>query len=149
MVPVLTSGKLVSGIGFAITAFLAAEFYQMLVPDLYTGQWISVWAAALGFIVGWRILGNQLSCDLRTAARRGALTSIWLFIWAMVLFSSAEMIRRSMQHRAPDPGEAIGKVFEIIIDFSVIAWDVKVIAALIFGGLISGIVAELSNRRWH
>ena len=54
-----------------------------------------------------------------------------------------------MQHRAPDPGEAIGKVFEIIIDFSVIAWDVKVIAALIFGGLISGIVAELSNRRWH
>jgi len=149
MAPTLTSGKAVSGIGFAITAFFASEFYQMLMPDLYTGEWISVWAAALGFIVGWRVLGDQLNCDLRTAARRGALTSLWLFIWALVLFSAAEMIRRSMEHRAPNPGEAIGKVFEIIIDFAVIAWDVKVVAVLVFGGLISGIAAELANRRWH
>jgi len=145
----LTSGKAVSGFCFAGVAYASAGFYQMQLPEVQRGEWISPIAALIGFAVGWQILGDQLNCDLRTAARRGVMTAFWLFVWAVILFSSAEMVKRAMERRSPNPGEAIGRVFGIMIEFASNALDAKVIASLVLGGVVSGVLAELANRRWH
>jgi len=144
-----TSGKAAAGVGFAATAYIATNFYQMLLPEVQQGRWISPIAAVMGFIIGWRLMGNQVGTDLKSAARIGLGTSVWMFIWAVVLFASAEMVNRAMQRRTPDPGEAIGKVFEIIVDFTTTAMDFKVVATLVIGGMVAGVLAELANRRWH
>lgn len=145
----LTSGKAVAALGFAIIGYFAAEFYQQLLSDIEQNIWISPAAGALGFVIGWRVLGDKLNTDLRSAARWGFGTSVWFFIWADVLFSSAEMIQRSMTTRNTNAGEAIGQVFGIMMDYATLALDIKIIGILCIGGMAAGILAELADRRWH
>lgn len=145
----LTSGKAVAGLGFAVTGYFSAEFYQQLLDEVHRGTWVSPLSAVLGFIVGWRVMGDMLGCDFRTAARRGIFTVSWFFIWAVVLFATADMIQRSMEKRYPNTGEAIGVVFEIMWQFTLRAADLKVVSTLVLGAMASGILAEMANRRWR
>ncbi len=144
----LTAGHAVAGICFALVGYFATGFYLEVLPEMARDIWMRPTGAVVGLLVGWRVMGDMLYCDYRTAARRGIATSIWFFIWAMVLLSSSEMILRSMDRKYPNTGEAIGKIFEIFVKYLALAVDLKVVATLVLGGMAAGIVAEFANRHW-
>ena len=149
MRPHLTGAKAVAGITFASLGYYTLVIYQEVVVEIYKSPMLSVWSAVIGFVVGWRVMGDWVHCSLRTAAQRGLLTTIWYFIWALILFSVAEMIRRSMEHRGAKPIEAIGKVFEISKELALNALDLKVILTLVLGGMVAGVLTELAARKWR
>jgi hypothetical protein len=58
------------------------------------------------------------------------------------------MIRRSFARHFDTMAEAVTAIFEHIVEFGEIMLDPSVIAALLVGAILSGVLAELVSRRW-
>jgi len=144
-----TSGKLVAGICFALVGYLTATAYSPGLPDGFRIGYFTYFSAALGFVVGWFVMGRLVGVGMRDAAGRGVSTAVWLFFWALLAFSIHEMLVRSLDKRYRNPMDAVGGAFEISIFFFKLALSVEVLATLLIGGLVSGILSELANRRWR
>jgi hypothetical protein len=144
-----TSGKLVAGLCFAIVGYVSASAYALLLPESWRISWFLETSAALGFLVGWLVMGRLVGVRLHMAARRGFSTAIWLFFWALLSFSIHEMLLRSLDKRYRTPMDAVGGAIEIAIYLGKLALNVEFLATLLVGGAISGILAELANRFWR
>jgi len=144
-----TSGKLVAGICFAIVGYFAAHFYVPGLPEAWRISWFLECSAALGFLVGWLIMGRKVGETLPLAATSGVGTSVWLLIWALLGFSVHEMLQRSLDKRYNQPMEAVGAVFELIIFFAKLLVNIEVLGVLLIGGIISGVLTELAHRLWR
>ncbi len=143
-----TSAKLVAGLCFLCIGFAAAIQFEPVLTEVQRGRWFAPANGALGFVVGWRIMGRLVGGTYGAAARAGIGTSVWLFFWALLIFSLREMLLRSWDKRYRTPTEAIGNMVEIGIHFGSLALRFEVIAVLVLGGMIAGVIAEFTNRRW-
>ncbi|NOX41344.1 MAG: TrgA family protein [Alphaproteobacteria bacterium] len=143
-----TGAKLVAGISVALVAFGAATLFLPALNSPSPPRWFASANAALGFVVGWRILGRMVGGSYRAAMSAGTGTSVWLFSWALLMFSLREMILRSLDKRYRTPTEALGNVVEIALYYAKLALSVEVVSALLLGGMIAGLLAEFANRRW-
>ncbi len=145
----LTSGRLVAGICFALTGYLAAVTLSPTLPASFRVVWFPEASALLGALVGWVVMGRHVGHGLRAAMRQGVGTAVWLFFWALLSFSIYEMLLRALEKRYRQPMEAVGGALEISLYFFKIAMSVEVLGTLLIGGLISGALAEIANRIWR
>ena len=58
------------------------------------------------------------------------------------------MVDRSFRRFYDSPFEAIGAIFEIGLEYGQKMLDPTVIAILLVGGILAGIVAEIAGQRW-
>jgi hypothetical protein len=149
MQPDLTAGKLVSGLCFGVVTYFATGFLLAVMPEMQQSPYTAPAGAFVGFVIGWRVMGDLLGVDLRGAARRGIGTSIWISVWGVVLLSTAEMLKRATEHRVGKVSDAVGRVFEIMVEIGVHMIDMQVVGTLVLGGMAAGIISELANRRWN
>jgi len=143
-----TGAKLVAGISFALVGFIAATMFLPTLNLQVPPRWFTSANSALGFVVGWRVLGRMVGGSYRAAMSAGTGTAVWLFAWALLLFSFREMILRSLDKRYGTPTEALANVAEIALYYAKLALSVEVVSALLLGGMIAGLLAEFANRRW-
>lgn len=144
-----TAAKLMAGICFAILGFVAAAAYAPGLPDGFRiGDFLPL-TAVLGFFVGWFVMGPAVGVDLVGAAGRGLSTMVWFLFWALIAYSLHEMILRALDKRYRHPMDALTGAIEIGYFFFKIALTIEVMGILIIGGMISGVVAEMANRRWR
>ncbi len=148
MQPEPSAAKLAAGLCFAAVAFFAATLFEPSLSEGQRAQWFTAANAGLGFIVGWRFMGPATGRGYRLSARAGIGTSVWLLIWALVVFSLREMLVRSWDKRYRTPTEALGNTIEIATYFFGLALSVEVLGTLVVGGMIAGLVAEFSDRKW-
>ncbi|MFT4714834.1 MAG: hypothetical protein ACI861_002376 [Paracoccaceae bacterium] len=144
-----TSGKLVAGICFAALGYVSASTYALNLPEAWRISWFLETSAALGFLVGWLVMGRLVGVSLRSAAGRGLTTAIWLLFWTLLSFSIHEMLMRSLDKRYLMPMDAVGGAVEIWIFLAKLTLNAEFLSTLLIGGLISGVLAELANRFWR
>ncbi len=144
-----TAAKLFAAVAFAIVAWLAAN---ASIPGLPEGTRIGFFreiTAAIGVIVGWRVMGRLTGGGYTKSMGLGVRTSVTIVFWVILGFAIYEMVRMSLKKRYDGPMEALVASFGIMIDYGKCLGDVQVLAILLFGGMIGGFLAEFAGRRWR
>ena len=143
-----TTAKLVSAVAFALVALLAAVAYIPHLPENTSVGYFREIMAALGLLLGWQSMGRNAGRGWGEAAGQGLKTSALIVFWALLSFASYTMILRSTKqiYRA-DPVKALLDVPRIMLDYGRLAVAQDVLAVLILGGLLGGLLAEFTARR--
>lgn len=144
-----TASKLAAAVAFALVAFLTL---QTLVPHLPEGTQLGYAreiSAAIGFLVGWLILGRATGRGYRDAVNSGLVTAVAVVFWALLSFSIYLMIRKSMRMMYDGPMEAVLGVFELMLEYGRTMLVPDVLGVLLVGGVLGGLFAEWASKQWR
>jgi len=142
-----TAAKAVSAFYFAALAWYVSTYIPPLFEE--SGQrftWFFQINAALGALIGWRVVGRRAGAGISQAVGVGVTGGAALGIVALFAHSSAHMLKQSLRKAYDGPAEAVVAVFEIGLDFGRQAFTVEVIIALLVGGIIGGLIAEYMTK---
>ena len=145
-----TAAKFIGAVAFAIVGLLAALAYVPQLPEgeaTSTGYFPEI-TAALGFLIGWRTVGSHVGRGYGEAVSLGLRGSLLLVFWALLGFSLYFMIRKSTTMQYDNAGVAVLDVPIFMLNYGKLLWAQNVIAALIVGGVIGGVLTEFAGRRW-
>jgi len=143
-----TAAKLFAAIAFALLAFFVAE---VLKPHMQQGTqfgYFSFYCMLIGLAAGWRIMGPAAGRGWWEAINAGVRTAVVMLAVALLIFSIYKMLELAFLKRFDGPMDAIVGIFGVGVDYlmQILAWDV--IALLIVGGALAGMLAEWAARRW-
>lgn len=144
-----TASKLAAAMAFALVAFLTLN---TLVPHLPEGTQLGYAreiSAAIGFAVGWLILGRATGRGYRDAVNSGLVTAVAVVFWALLSFSIYLMIRKSMRMMYDGPMEAVLGVFELMLEYGRTMLAPDVLGVLLVGGVLGGLFAEWASKQWR
>jgi hypothetical protein len=143
-----TAAKLAASVVFAVLGYFIA---QTLVPHLPQGTRLGLFreiSAAIGFVVGWLVMGQLPRRSYSEAAGSGVRTAMSLVFWALLGFSIYLMIRKSMHMMYDGPMEAVLGVFDLMLQYAKLMLVPDVIGVVLAGGALGGVVTEWVGRRW-
>jgi hypothetical protein len=144
-----TGAKAMAAVGFALVGFITAHTYvqNMEIPT-EVGLLREV-TAALGAIIGWRVMGNSVGKGYLRSVGAGWKTMLVLIFFALLSFGLYEMLQLSVKMRYDGPIEAILDVFQRMLDRSFPLLSLPVLSVMVIGGGLAGLLAENANRRWR
>jgi hypothetical protein len=143
-----TAAKLVSAVLFALVAAYAAHIFIPILPEGTQTGWLRQVSAAIGFLVGWQVMGRNVGKAYAESAATGLRASITALFLTLLAFSVYTMILRSTKMLYDGPMEAILGVFDLMIYYGKMMGDRTFLGVLAVGGMISGLIAEFVGRRW-
>ncbi len=145
-----TAAKLVSAILMGALGYYAANLLAAHLPEEVPANWLRPLSAVFGVIVGWRFLGKRVrGSGIQSGIGLGVTASAAVVLMGLVWFSGYEMVRRAMRLAyGGNPFEALQDMVQIALDFTIYLGNGDVLAALLGGGAVVGIVADMVARRW-
>ncbi|MEZ5911927.1 MAG: TrgA family protein [Paracoccaceae bacterium] len=144
-----TAAKLIAAITFAVIAFVAAETMKPHLPEGTQFGQFSLICAGIGAAVGWTVMGELAGRGMRAAMGYGIRTSVTIGFWALLGFSVYEMIQRSLDLRYNGLSEGVEGAMQLILDYGAVLLQAHdVLAVLLAGGLLGGLLTEFVSRRW-
>lgn len=144
-----TASKLSAAVIFAIIGYLAVQLYLPHLPQQLPLGMLRESAAALGIIVGWRVMGRLIGRGYTEAIGSGIRTSVALVFWALLLFAIHLMIKRAFKMMYDGPVEAVIGVFALMLEYGRELWAADVLILLLVGGALGGLAVEWVGKRWR
>jgi hypothetical protein len=142
-----TAARLVGAVFFAILGYLLAESYRLLLPPGTDMGMVNLGSAAIGLICGWFIAGGLAGRGYARSPGAGIRTALTIIFWALLLFSTYEMIIRSTRGRYNgSPMEAVTGALELFIEFGALMISQHFLILLFVGGALGGILTEIAKR---
>jgi hypothetical protein len=148
-IPMPTGAKAMAAISFAVVGWLIANAYVPNMPQAQSVGRFRELTGLIGAIVGWRVMGPSVGKSYLQAIGSGWKTVIVLVFFALLLFGIYEMLQLSVKMRYDGPLEAIVDVFRRMMDRSQALMSTGVVAVMVIGGGVAGILTENANRRWR
>lgn len=143
-----TASKLVAAVAYALLGFLAALTFVKYLPDGTPLGYFREITAAIGFIVGWLVMGKLTRKGYREAINSGLVTAMLLVFWALLAFSLYFMLRKSMRMMYDGPMEAVLGVFQLMFDYGKMLLVPDMLGVILVGGIVAGLVCEWAGKRW-
>lgn len=143
-----TAARVVAGVLLAIVAFLASEAFKPLMHENTNFGYFSIVNAGIGLLVGWVVIGSRVGRGLAAGVNNGLTGAVALTFWCLFGHGANKMVEDSFDRRFTDMLEAIASIFERMLEYGLIMIDVNVIAILLVGGVITGVLAEIASRLW-
>lgn len=144
-----TAAKLFAAFAFAALAFFAAEVFK---PHMSEGTQFGAFvpiSALIGLVSGWRVMGPAAGQGNWLAVNNGIKTSVCMLMLALIIFSIEGMLVLAFRRAYDGPMDAIIGIFGVGVDYllQVLVWDV--LAVLLIGGALGGLLSEWAARRWR
>jgi hypothetical protein len=146
--PMPTGAKLMAAVSFAVVGWIIANYYELNMPDISAVGPVRMVTAAVGAIVGWKVMGNAVGNGYVEAAGAGVRTALMLIVVALFLLGLHEMLINSMKMRYDNAMEAILDVFQTMGKRSPGLLSLGVLGTALLGGIISGMLTERAGRLW-
>ena len=143
-----TASKLVAAVAYALLGFLAAQTFVKYLPDGTPLGYFREITAAIGFIVGWLVMGKLTRKGYREAINAGLVTALILVFWTLLAFSMYFMLRKSMRMMYDGPMEAVLGVFQLMFDYGKMLLVPDMLGVILVGGIVAGLVCEWAGKRW-
>lgn len=143
-----TAAKIVAAVMFALVTAIAAHLFIPALPEGTQVKGFREISAAVGFIVGWRVMGTLHGKGYGEAAGTGIRTSVTILFWLLLGFSIYTMVLRSTKMLYDGPMEAVLAVFDLMLYHGKFLIEPATPIALLVGGVIGGVVTEWAGRRW-
>lgn len=147
----LTGGRLAAAL-LMMLAMIGAMVTYLDDARFFREDWPTpiIAAAAIGFAAGWSQLGGNLGRDFLASGMFGIGAAIVAVVFFALLYGmrSAWITHFGVQFDAPiDVVSHIVSTGLRVVESAVASR--RTLAALVFGSLISGIIAEYFNRVWR
>ena len=142
-----TAGKAVAAVGLGLLAYYASGIVIEIWPDETQFGYFRYGCAALGVLMGWRVIGRRVGRGIVPGIGAGITGLFALLFWCFLLFSFYEMITRSLGLRYKGPVEAILGMFDIAWRWAENIADPRLLLTLLLGAMAVGLVAELVSRK--
>ena len=146
------AARLVAAISLAVLAF----FLSGLVKEVYVAEngetnfgWFVPVNVVIGLLVGWISMGKRAGGGVSAAITNGVTGVFLLVLWGLFVQACNEMTRLAMKNRYDDAFEAIAAVFQIAAEWGLLLLTVPVVATMVLGAVISGILTEFAWRTWR
>lgn len=143
-----TIAKLVAAIGLAIVGWYGSEMVRPLLPPNTDFGWFNYVNVLLGILCGWLVTGSRVGRGYPEGISAGLTGTAALVFWAVFVQSCNEMIGRSLERRYDGPVEALIAIFELSVEFASYLLHGPLIALLVGGAIVVGLVSEVVSRRW-
>lgn len=144
-----TAAKLFAALAFAAIGFFSAEVFKPHMPPGTQFGLFSFYAALIGFVCGWRVLGPEAGRGMLNSANAGLRAALAAALLALIIFSIEEMIVHSFRKEYHGPMEAVIGAITLGVGFveKMIVPDVLIV--LLGGGALAGCLSEWAARRWR
>lgn len=143
-----TAARLVAAISLGVLAWIGSDMVRPLMPPQTAFGWFNYVNAALGVLCGWFIIGSRAGRGYGEALANGLTGVLALIIWGFFAQSFNLMLKQSLEKKYDGPVEAIVGIFKNALDYVQYLIDPVLIASLLIGGMICGLLAEFAARRW-
>lgn len=143
-----TGAKLMAAASFAVVGWVMANYYSLNMPDAASAGPLRPAAAFIGAIIGWKVMGPTVGRGYVEAAGAGIKTAAILAVAAIFALALREMLQNSVKMRYESATEAILDVFHTMATRSQGMLSLGVIASLVLGGIVAGMLSENAGRRW-
>lgn len=144
-----TAARLVAALCLALLA-LAVSFEVMpRMPESTDFGYFLPLNFALGLICGWVVMGRHTGLGFVGAINNGIAGAAVLVFWGLAVQGTYEMFRLAMNHRYHNPLEAIYGIFELSVGYGQVLIAPVILATLVIGGALSGIVTDFTGRMWR
>ena len=143
-----TGTKLVAAACFAVVGWVMSNYYAMNMPDASAAGPMREWAALIGAIIGWMVMGPSVGRGYVEAAGSGIKTAVVLAVAALFLLALREMLDNSVKMRYDGALDAILDVFQVMARRSEALLSLGVFGTILFGGIVGGLLSENAGRRW-
>lgn len=142
-----TFARLVAAVLLAALAWWTSELIKPLMPDEKPMGWFSELNAAIGLIVGWKLMGARAGNGYNAAIGISLTSVAVLVFWGLLINSSVVMVELSLRKSYDGAVEALVGVVDLMATHGRIMLDVTVIGTLVVGGLLAGMITEWASRR--
>ena len=143
-----TAARLIAAFAFGAVAFFAANGFIPLMPDGVQLGWFIPVSVLVGMWSGWSVMGRLAGRGYSASAGSGVRTSLNLVFWCLVIFSLTEMIENSIRLRYEGPAQAIIAAFGLALDNLRLMLVPDIVAILVIGGILAGMLVEWTAARW-
>lgn len=143
-----TAAKMVAALAFAALAWIVSD---MVVPLLSEGTPVGrlhIVNAALGGLMGWRVMGPRVGEGLVRAFGVGVSTVAATLFWCLLAWGGHAMVKNSTRMLYDGPVEALLDMSGLMIEYLLLIATVPIIATMLLGALIGSSLSELASRRW-
>lgn len=146
--PMPTGARATGGLLFMVAGWLLANAYVPNMPYERTVGLFRELTGLIGFFCGWIVMGTSVGRSYQAAAGSGLKTMLVLSFWALLAFSTWEMLLISLTKRYDTPIEAVTDIFAIMLDRSMVLLSVDCLLVFFIAGSIAGMLTETAARRW-
>ncbi|SDO71182.1 hypothetical protein SAMN05216196_108120 [Lutimaribacter pacificus] len=143
-----TAARVVAALFLALTGWVASRAVMAQMDELQNFGLFEYVNTALGAAVGWVVIGSRTGRGMSNAVGVGITAAVVLTFWGLFVQSAREMVIMANRRLYDGPLEALIGMFGIGIDFFLQTMTPSVVAALLFGGVLSAVFAESASRRW-
>ena len=144
-----TAAKLAAALCLALTALATTHNIIPLLPESQPLGRIYEITIGLAFLVGWINVGNRVGRNMLHAVNNGVTGGFILVFWGLVVFSFLHMWKKSFGKTYDDPFEALQGFFDAAVGYVGLLTDLNVLASLVIGSIITGIIAEIAGRNFN
>ncbi len=143
-----TAARLVAAIALGVLGWVGSDLVRPLLPPQTAFGWFNYVNAGLGVLCGWFVIGSRAGRGFAEALANGLTGVLALIIWGFFVQSFNLMLKKSLEKKYDGPVEAIVGIFNNALDYAQFLIDPALIASLLVGGMICGLLAEYAARRW-
>ncbi|MFK7940295.1 MAG: TrgA family protein [Roseovarius sp.] len=143
-----TSAKLFAALGLAAVGWFASEAIRPLLPDHTDFGMFNQVNVVLGLICGWRVTGRRVGGTFMEAVSAGLTGAVALVFWGLFAQSFNLMLANALEKKYKGPFQGIMGIFNNAMDYGVFLIDGTVIAIVLIGGILTGIVADWIAKRF-
>ena len=143
------AARLTAAATLAILAFIVSGQIMPLMPEGTAFGYFTPINMAIGITCGWIAVGPRMGRGWTSAVNVGLTGAFLMVFWGIFVQAANEMTRLAMRNRYDGPFEAIIAVFQIGAEYALIMGTTTIIGTLVGGGIITGLAAEYSWRKWN
>ena len=143
-----TGAKLIGALTFMALAYFISDLIKPLLPEGTNVSRLSEINAAVGFVMGWTVMGNGAGVTYRQSFGYGFTTLAATVFWCLLIWSGHEMLQRSVKMYYDGPVEALQEMGVLYVEYARTAAVQEVLLAAAFGALFVSWLTEYFARRW-
>jgi hypothetical protein len=143
-----TASKLVAALLFAALAWFASDLVRPLLPEGTQDGMFAPLNAAVGFVMGWTIMGARAGQTMTMSLGYGLTTAAITVFWCLLIWSGYVMVEASMKLRYNGPMHALQSMGAMMIDYAQMMATRAVVGSLVVGALVFGWLTEQVARRY-
>lgn len=143
-----TASKLIAALLFGALAWFASDLVRPLLPEGTQDGKFAPLNAAVGFLMGWTIMGRRVGQSMRMSLGYGLTTATITVFWCLLIWSGFLMVEASMRLRYNGPMHALQNMGVMMIDYARLMATPTVVGSLVVGGLVFGWLTEQVARRY-
>lgn len=144
-----TAGRLAGAIIFGLFGWYIAGLTIPFFPEANAPTyWLPV-VSFISLIVGWTICGKRAGRGYNSAVSTGLTCAAAIGFCALFAISFNQMLSNALRNRYNDGTmEAVIDVFNQMVEFAQLFYDVPLIATILIGGIVCAWVVEYFGQRF-